>query len=77
MYCDIDSLANVPSAARLHLGYGVPGMAMPACATAERIVFPASIRTKRLTEENKDNEEVFKIIGKKSSFSSLSSVKVF
>jgi len=52
-------------------------MAMPACATAERVVFPASIRTKRLTEENKDNEEVFKIIGKKSSFSSLSSVKVF
>jgi hypothetical protein len=39
--------------------------------------FPASIRTKRLTEENKDNEEVFKIIGKKSSFPSLSSVKVF
>ena len=76
MYCGIDSLANVPSAARLRLGYGAPGMPMPACANAERVV-SSCIDQNKETEENKDNEDVLKIIGKKSSFPSLSSVKVF
>jgi hypothetical protein len=50
---------------------------MPRWATAERAVFPASIKGKRPTQGKKDNEEVFKIIGNKSSFPSLSSVKIF
>jgi hypothetical protein len=45
------------------------------CRNAE--VFPASIRSKRPPEGNKDNEEVSKMIGRKSSLPSLSSVKIF
>jgi hypothetical protein len=45
------------------------------CRNAE--FFSASIRSKRPTEGNKDNEEVSKIIGRKSSSPSLSSVKIF
>jgi hypothetical protein len=59
------------------LGYGCRGCQCQHAPPPNASFFPASIRTKRLTEENKDNEEVFKIIGKKSSFPSLSSVKVF
>ncbi len=58
-------------------GYGVPGMPMPACATAERVVFSCIDQNKETTEENKDNEEVLKDNGNKSSFPSLFSVKVF
>jgi len=43
-------------------GYGVPGMPMPACATAERVVFSCIDQNKETTEENKDNEEVLKIM---------------
>jgi hypothetical protein len=56
---------------------GVPGMRMPACATAERVVFSCIDQNKGTNRRNKANEEVLKIIGKKSSFPSLSSVKVF
>ena len=44
----------------------------------ERAVFSCIYQNKETApEENKDSEEVFKIIGKKSSFPSLSSVKIF
>ena len=46
-------------------------------SAAERAVSSCIDQNKETkTEENKENEEVFKIIGKKSSFPSLSSVKV-
>jgi len=37
-------------------------MPMPACATAERVVFSCIDQNKEPTEENKDNEEVLKIM---------------
>jgi hypothetical protein len=52
-------------------------MPMPACATAERGVFSCIDQNKETNRREQDNEEVFKIIGKKSSFPSSSSVKVF
>jgi len=37
-------------------------MPMPACATAECVVFSCIDQNKETTEENKDNEEVLKIL---------------
>jgi hypothetical protein len=65
-------------AARLRLGDGVQGMPMPACANAQRVVFSCIDQNKETNrKKQRQRRDFHDSIGNKSSFSSLSSVKVF